>query len=113
MRLDAEKSDTMYCLSAQAAVSLADYLAFNARFSHVDADLTAFSQEEALKDQMQTLKSQMAAVHDDTSRPLSVILEALKQKLGRLLESAFEELHKKITIAGHGTDHLVAVEIGV
>ena len=102
-----------YCLSAQATVSLADYLAFNARFLHVDADLAGFSQEQELKDQMQTLGSQMAAVHDDNSRPLSAILEALKQKLGWLLESEIEELHKRNTIAGHGTDYLVVVEIGV
>ena len=57
MQLVAESSNNRYCSSAQVAVGLEDYLAFDARFSLVGVSLAGYSQKQELQDQMQTLKS--------------------------------------------------------
>lgn len=98
--------------AAQVAVGIEDYPAFDARFSHVGAVLAGgLSQGRESQAQTRSLESQMAAAGHDSARLLSVILEAFKQKLGRLLALKVEDVHEEDTIAGHGVDSLVAVEI--
>ena len=57
------------------------------------------------------MESQIAAAGQDGTRLLSVILEAFKQQIGRLLALNAEGGQENDTIAGHGVDSLVAVEI--
>lgn len=57
------------------------------------------------------MESQIAAAGQDGTRLLSVILEAFKQQIGRLLALNAEGVQENDTIAGHGVDSLVAVEI--
>ena len=105
------RTESGVAAAAQVAVGLGDYDAFDARFSHVSASLARSSQKQESQDEMQTLESQIRAAHGDRSRLSSAILEAFKQKLGRLLALSIEEVHENETIAGHGVDSLVAVEI--
>lgn len=97
--------------AAQVAIGLEEYPAYDARFSHVGASLAGFSQKQVSQDQTQSLESQIAAAGHDSARLLSVIQDAFKQKLGRLLALKVEDVHEEDTIAGHGVDSLVAVEI--
>lgn len=97
--------------AAQIAVGIDEYPAFDARFLHVGASLAGFSQKQESQDQTRSLESQISVSGNDTTRLLSVILEAFKQKLGRLLALKVEDVHEEDTIAGHGVDSLVAVEI--
>lgn len=98
--------------AAQVAVGLQEYPAFDARFSHVGARLVGLSsQKQESQDQAQSLESQIAAARHDSTRLVTVILEAFKQKLGRMLALKVEDVHEDDSIAGHGVDSLVAVEI--
>ena len=97
--------------ACQVAVGLEGYPAFDARFSHVSASLLGVSRKQELRDQTRSLESQIATVRHDGARLLSTILEAFMQKLGRLLALKDEDVHETDTIAGHGVDSLVAVEI--
>ena len=97
--------------AAQVAVGLDEYPAFDARFSHVGASLAGSSQKQEYQDQTRSLELQIAAAGQDSMRLFSVILEAFKQKLGRLLALEVKDVHEEDTIAGHGVDSLVAVEI--
>lgn len=98
-------------VAAQVAVGIEGYPSFDARFLHVGASLAGFSQKQESQDQTQSLELQMAAAGHDSTRLVSLILEAFKQKLGRLLALKVEDVHEDETIAGHGVDSLVAVEI--
>ena len=97
--------------AAQVAIGLEGYPSFDARFSHVAASLAGSSQKQESQDQMQSLESQIAAAGRDSAQLISAILESFKQKLGRLLALKVEDVHEEDTIAGHGVDSLVAVEI--
>lgn len=97
--------------AAQVAVGLEDFPAFDARFSHVSATLAGPLDKLEAQEQTQSLQSQIAAAGSDGARLVSTILEAFKQKLGRLLALKAEDVHETETIAGHGVDSLVAVEI--
>ena len=97
--------------AAQVAIGLQEYPTFDARFSHVGASLAGFSQKEDSQDQTRSVESQIAAAGNDSARLFSVILEAFKQKLERLLALQTGDVHEEDTIAGHGVDSLVAVEI--
>ena len=57
------------------------------------------------------METQISDAGLDSSRLLSAILEAFKQKLGRLLALKVKDVNEGDTIAGHGVDSLVAVEI--
>ena len=105
------RTESGIAAAAQVAVGFEDYIAFDARFSHVGASLARSSQKQESQDERQTLESQIRAAQGDNSRLLSAILDAFKQKLGRLLALSIEEVHENETIAGHGVDSLVAVEI--
>ncbi len=95
----------------QVAIGLDEYPAFDARFSHVGASLAGFSRKQESQGQIQSLDSQIAVAGRDGARLLEVVLEAFKQKLSRLLALRVEDVHEEETIAGHGVDSLVAVEI--
>ena len=97
--------------AAQVAVGIEGYPSFDARFLHVGASLAGGLQKQESQDQTQSLESQIATAGQDSARLVSLIIEALKQKLGRLLALSVEEVHEDETIAGHGVDSLVAVEI--
>ena len=97
--------------AAQIAIGLEEYPAFDARFSHVSASLAGFSTKKESQDSLRSVESQIAAAGHDSARLLVVLLEAFKQKLGRLLALKVEDVHEEETIAGHGVDSLVAVEI--
>ena len=97
--------------AAQIAIGLEEYPAFDARFSHVSASLAGFSTKQESQDPLRSVESQIAAAGQDSARLFGVILEAFKQKLGRLLAMRVEDIHDEETIAGHGVDSLVAVEI--
>ena len=98
-------------VAAQVAIGIEDYPAFDARFSHVGASLAGLSQKQESQDKTQSLESQIAAAGHDRVRLVPLILEAFRQKLGRLLALKLEDVHEEDTIAGHGIDSLVAVEI--
>ena len=95
----------------QVAVGLDGYPDFDARFSHVGACLAGSSRKPESQGQAQSLESQIAAARHDAPRLMSTILEAFKSKLVRLLALKLEDVHEDDTIAGHGVDSLVAVEI--
>ena len=98
--------------AAQIAVGIEGYPDFDARFSHVGASLAGSSQRQEPHDQTRrSLESQISAAGHDAALLLSVILEAFKQKMVRLLALKVEDVHEEDTIAGHGVDSLVAVEI--
>ncbi|KAK4695698.1 hypothetical protein P7C71_g2103, partial [Lecanoromycetidae sp. Uapishka_2] len=97
--------------SPQVAMGIADYPSYDARFLHVGACLAGSSQKKESQDQTRSVESQIAAAGQDSTQLLSVILEAFKQKLGWLLALKVEDVHDEDTIAGHGVDSLVAVEI--
>ena len=97
--------------AAQVAVGLRDYPAFDARFSHVGASLSKLTHNQVPQDQIQSLDSQIAAARHDGAQLLAVILEAFKQKLGRLLALKVEDLHDEDAITDYGVDSLVAVEL--
>ena len=97
--------------AAQVAVGIDGGPAFDARFSHIDASLMAISQKQESQDQTRSLDSQIAAAGHDGAKVSSLILEAFKRKLGRLLALKFEDVHDDDTIMKHGVDSLVAVEI--
>ena len=98
-------------VAAQVAVGLEKHPVFDARFSHVGASLAGPLHKLEAQDQTQSLQSQIAAAGSDGARLVSTILEAFKQKLGRLLALKSEDIHEIETIAAHGVDSLVAVEI--
>lgn len=98
-------------IPAQVAVGIVGGPALDARFSHIDASLMATSKNQESHDQRQSLESQIAAAGHDFMKVSSVILEAFKQKLGRLLALKVEDVHDDDTIMKHGVDSLVAVEI--
>ena len=97
--------------TAQIVIGLDEYPPFDARFSHVGASLAGFSRKQDTPDHARSVESQIAAAGHNSSRLLTVILDAFKQKLGRLLALKVEDVHEDDTIAGHGVDSLVAVEI--
>lgn len=97
--------------AAQVAVGIHSGPAFDARFLHIDASLTGTSQKQESHGQTQSLESQIAAAGHDFMRVSSVILDAFRQKLGRLLALKTEDVHDDDTIMKHGVDSLVAVEI--
>lgn len=97
--------------AAQVAVGIDAYSVFDARFSHVGASLASVSQKQDTQDQTRSLESQIAAVGRDNTRLVTLVLEAFKQKLGWLLALKAEDVNEDDTIAGHGVDSLVAVEI--
>lgn len=97
--------------AAQIAIGIEEYPTYDARFSHVGASLAGFSQEQRSQDPTRSLESQIAAAGHDSTRLLSLILEAFRLKLGRLLALKYEDVHEEDTIAGHGVDSLVAVEV--
>ena len=96
---------------AQVAVGVDSYPDYDARFSHVDASLAGFAQKQESQDKTQSLESQIAAAGKDSVRLVPLILEAFRQKLGRLLALKLADVDEEDTIAGHGVDSLVAVEI--
>lgn len=96
---------------SQIAIGLEEYPAYDARFSHVGASLAGFSQNRGPQDQTQPVSAQIAAAGHDSAQMVLVILEAFRQKLGRLLALNVEDVREEDTIAGHGVDSLVAVEI--
>lgn len=98
-------------VAAQVAVGLEKYPVFDARFSHVGASLAGPLHKLEAQDQTQSLQSQIAAAGSDGARLVSTILEAFKQRLGRLLALKSEDVHEIETIAAHGVDSLVALEI--
>lgn len=95
----------------QIAIGLEEYPAYDARFSHVGASLAGTSPTQGPQDQTQSVSEQIAATGRDSVQMLSIILEAFKQKLGRSLALKVEDVREDDTIAGHGVDSLVAVEI--
>ena len=97
--------------AAQVAVGIEGYPSFDARFLHVGASLAGGSQKQDSQDQTQSLESQIAAAGQNSALLVSLIIEAFKHKLGRLLALSVEDVHEDETIAGHGVDSLVAVEI--
>ena len=97
--------------AAQVSVGLQGYPAYDARFSHVGASLLQFTHNQGPQDQMQSLNSQIAAVRHDGVQLLAVILEAFKQKVGRLLALKAEDIHDEDAITDYGVDSLVAVEL--
>lgn len=98
-------------IPAQVAVGIVGGPASDARFLHIDASLMATSKNQESHDQTQSVESQIAAAGHDIMKVSSVILEAFKQKLGRLLALKVEDVHDDDTIMKHGVDSLVAVEI--
>lgn len=97
--------------AAQVAVGIHGGPAFDARFLHIDASLMATSKNQESHSQTQSLESQIAAAGHDIMQVSLVILEAFKQKLGRLLALKVGDVHDDDTIMKHGVDSLVAVEI--
>lgn len=97
--------------AAQVAVGIQDYPVYDARFSHVGASLAQLTHNQGPQDQMQTLDSQIAAARHDGTQLLAVILEAFKQKVGRLLALKEEDIHDEDAITDYGVDSLVAVEL--
>lgn len=98
-------------IPAQVAVGILKGPASDARFLHVDASLMTTSKNQESQNQTQSLESEIAAAGHDFMKVSSVILEAFKQKLGRLLALKVEDVHDDDTIMKHGVDSLVAVEI--
>lgn len=97
--------------ASQVAVGIEEYPTSDARFSHLGASLAGVSQVKESQGQTLSLESQIAAAGNDITLLLSVILDAFKQKLGWLLALKVEDVNEEDTIAGHGVDSLVAVEI--
>ena len=97
--------------AAQVVVGLQDYPAYDARFSHVGASLAQLTHNQSPQDQIQSLDSQIAAARHDGAQLLAVILEAFKQKVGRLLALKVEDVHDEDAITDYGVDSLVAVEL--
>ena len=97
--------------AAQVAVGLRDYPVYDARFSHVGASLLQLTRNQGPQDQEQSLDSQIAAARHDGAQLLAVILEAFKQKVGRLLALKVEDVHDEDGITDYGVDSLVAVEL--
>ena len=97
--------------AAQTAIGIDKYTAFDARFSHVGASLASVSRKQDSQDLTRSLESQIAAVGRDSTRLVPIVLEAFKQKLGWLLALKVEDVREEDTIAAHGVDSLVAVEI--
>ena len=97
--------------AAQVAVGLQDYPAYDARFSHVGASLLQLTRNQGPQDQKQPLDSQIAAARHDGAQLLAVVLEAFKQKVGRLLALKVEDVHDEDGITDYGVDSLVAVEL--
>ena len=97
--------------AAQVAVGLQEYPAYDARFSHVGASLAQLTHDLGPQNPIQSLDSQIAAARHDGAQLLAIILEAFKQKLGRLLALKVEDIHDEDAITDYGVDSLVAVEI--
>lgn len=97
--------------ASQVAVGIEGYPTSDARFLHVGASLAGVAQVLESQDQKLSLESQVTAAGNDITRLLSVILDGFKQKLGWLLALKPEDVNEDDTIAGHGVDSLVAVEI--
>ena len=97
--------------AAQVPIGIEGYPSYDARFLHVGASLASTLQKQDSQDQVESLELQIAAAGRDRTLLSSVIVEAFKRKLGRLLALSIEDVHEDETIAGHGVDSLVAVEI--
>ena len=95
----------------QITIGLQDYPIWDARFGHMDGVLAGSSHRQESQDQTQSLQSQIAAANQDAVQIEAVVLEAFRRKLGYLLSLSMENVQTEDSIAGHGVDSLVAVEI--
>lgn len=109
------KDATSRSPSPQVSVGVGDCPAVDARFSHVRANEARFvpsAASDLTSSKQESLEARLATVgKDDRQRVAEVIEEAFSDKLARLLSLAPENVHLTDSLASHGVDSLVAVEI--
>ena len=85
--------------------------AWDARFLHVKASQSRTSTQHEIQGKQESVQEQILKAGKDVSRLEKVVLEAVCAKLSRVLALPREQVHEEDSIAAHGVDSLVAVEI--
>ncbi|KAL8784315.1 MAG: hypothetical protein Q9195_009094 [Heterodermia aff. obscurata] len=95
----------------QVAIGIDETRPWDARFAHIVASKMRSPTQQLSAKEHVSLPDRMAAAGSDRELLYAAIFEAFSRKLASLLDSALDDIHADDTLAGHGVDSLVAVEI--
>ena len=96
----------------QVAIGIDETRPWDARFAHIVASkMRSPTQQLSANSEHVSLPNRITAAGADRELLSAAISDAFLHKLSGLLDSPLEDIHADDTLAGHGVDSLVAVEI--